>query len=87
MITRLLIGIGLAIACAGCSSEDNGNVVEGAKSAAAAPKSASDLKKDMPPEARAAAAASMGSAQAQTQMNSDPARVHAMEMMKKQRGQ
>ena len=86
MMLKLSLAIFVLIACFGCSGDDSGNIAVANKAAQAAPKKPSDLPQNMPPEAKAAATAAMGQAQAQQQMNSDPARVHAMQMMQQQKG-
>ncbi len=76
-----------ALLCVGCSgSGDPGNVDVAQKASAAAPKAVADLPQNMPPEARTGAAAGIGQADAQKKMNSDPARLHAMQMMQQQKG-
>jgi Tfp pilus assembly protein PilP len=85
----LLLGFGLisALGLMGCSGgSDPGDVETAAKAAAAAPKSVDQLPADMPPEAKAAAAAAMGQAQAAQQQANDPARLRAMQEMRKQSG-
>lgn len=72
---------------AGCASEDQGDVEAASKAAAAAPKSVEQLPADMPPEARSAAASAMGQAAAAEQQANDPARVRAMQEMRRQSGQ
>jgi len=57
---NLLLLVPIALLTAGCSGgEDNGNVASAEKAAAAMPKKAEDLPKDMPPEARRAAEGAM----------------------------
>lgn len=74
-----------ALAVTGCNSGgDAGDVDTAAAAARSAPKSAADLPKDMPAEARRSAEAAMGSpGRAAAE---DPARVRAMQEMNKQRG-
>ncbi|MDR3692907.1 MAG: hypothetical protein P4L46_26240 [Fimbriimonas sp.] len=79
----LILLLVAAVGCVGCS-QDKGDVDTARKAALAAPKSAADLPASMPKDARASAAAAMGQAQAAQQANNDPARVHALEMMRKQ---
>ncbi len=87
MIRNLLFVAVALVATAGCSSsEDPGDVAGASKAIAAGPKSVDQLPADMPPQAKAAASAAMGQAAAQQQMAADPARVRAMEEMKKQHG-
>ena len=76
----------VATVCAGCNSDTSSDPSAAKMAADAAPKSASELPSNMPPEARAAAVAGIGQAEAQKKMNEDPARLHALEMMKKQAG-
>jgi hypothetical protein len=80
-----LAGIGLVI-LAGCGEAPSADPVIGKKTAEAAPKSAKELPASMPPEARASAAAAIGQAKAQQDMNNDPARAKALQMMKQQHG-
>jgi len=87
MIRNLLLLAVALVATAGCSSsEDPGDVAAAAKASAAGPKSVDQLPGNMPAEAKAAAGAALGQAAAAQQQASDPARVHAMEEMKKQHG-
>jgi len=81
----LYLGIA-SLLLAGCGSGSSSDPVAAQRAATAAPTSAAALPGDMPPEARASAAAAIGQAEEQKRMNSDPARLHAMEMMKKQHG-
>lgn len=76
--------VALVVSSAGCTGSDEGDVDTAAKAAAAAPKSVDQLPADMPPEARAAASSAMGSAQAAQEQANDPARVRAMQEMRKQ---
>jgi hypothetical protein len=78
----LLIGA-FALVCVGCSGDETVDTPVARKAAAAGIKPAAQLPATMPAEARASAAAAMGQAKAQQDMNNDPARVHAMEMMRK----
>ena len=82
-----LIIIAIAALIVGCSTQDNGNVEVSQKAAQAAPTKVSELPADMPPEAKASAAAAMGQAQAIQARNNDPARARAMQEMQRQKGQ
>jgi len=83
----LFVAAATCLAVAGCTSQDEGDVEGAQKAAAAAPKSVDQLPADMPPEARAAAASAMGQAAAAEQQANDPARVRAMQEMRRQSGQ
>jgi len=74
----------VAVVCIGCTASDPGDVATAKKGADAAPKSADALPSTMPAEAKASAAAAIGQAKAAKDQNNDPARVHAMEMMRQQ---
>lgn len=81
----LLLAI-FALAAFGCQG-GSGSADASASGPSAPPvKSAADLPKDMPAQAKASAASAMGQAAAAQQMANDPARVKAMEEMKKQHG-
>lgn len=88
MTMRTAFGILAALAVfvvAGCNGDDGNGDVEKAQAAAAkAPKSADQLPKDMPPQARAAATNAINQANAATKMGNDPGRVRAMQEMQKQ---
>ena len=71
---------------AGCSKPEQGDVDTATKAAAAAPKTVEQLPAEMPPQARAAAASAMGRAQAAEAEANDPARVRAMQEMRKRSG-
>lgn len=85
---RTLLPVGMAlVVLAGCSPvEDAGNVQGATQAASVAPKTIDQLPKDMPPEARRGAQAAMGQAQAVQQQANDPARVRAMQEMRRQHG-
>jgi len=87
MKTRIAL-LGLVAVCIfGCSSAaDTGDKPEGRQAAAKTPKSASQLPENMPPEAKASAAAAIGQAQAASEQNGNAARIHAMQMMNQQKG-
>ncbi len=85
MMRWALAGLCLAM-LAGCGEAPSSDPVVAKKSAQSAPKNASELPANMPPEARASAAAAIGQAKAQQNMNNDSARMKAFEMMKKQNG-
>ena len=87
MIKKLLLIVVVAsgVVLAGCKGDSEGtDPAVAAKASAAAPKSAAQLPADMPDQAKASATAAMGQAAAAQAQASDPARLHAMEEMKKQ---
>jgi len=86
-LNHLFFAVTAGLIVAGCASEDQGDVEAARKAAAAAPKSVEQLPADMPPEARSAAASAMGQAAAAEQQANDPARVRAMQEMRRQSGQ
>jgi outer membrane murein-binding lipoprotein Lpp len=79
----LVLGFG---ALAGCSGSDSGDVEKAKEAAEKAPKSVDELPADMPPQARANAAAAIQQAQARTQFEGE-AQKRAMEAMRKQQEQ
>lgn len=83
---HLFIAVAVGLALVGCSSNEEGDVASATEAAAAAPKSVEQLPADMPPQARAAAASAMGQAEAARQQANDPARVRAMQEMRRQSG-
>ncbi|GEM_PF-4055486 len=72
----------IALALVGCSSSETG----GGGSTSPAPKTSVDLPKDMAAPDRERAESALGAAQAQQNAANDPARVRAMQEMKKQHG-
>ncbi len=88
IVGRLALACLVTCVCIGCSGEPEPvDTPQARKAAQAAPKSTSELPASMPPEAKAGAAAAMGQAKVIQDQNSDPARVHAMQMMRQQHGQ
>ena len=81
---RLALLLVPCLMAVGCTGSDPGDVQQAQKAAATVPKSTEQLPSEMPPAAKSAAAAAMGQAQQMQSQASDPARVRAMEEMKKQ---
>lgn len=79
----LVLGFGVLT---GCSGSDSGDVERAKEAAEKAPKSVDELPADMPPQARANAAAAIEQAKARQQFEDD-AQTKAMEMMRKQQQQ
>lgn len=79
----LVLGFGVL---AGCSGSDSGDVEKAKEAAEKAPKSVDELPADMPPQARANAAAAIEQAKVRSQFEDD-AQKRAMEAMRKQQEQ
>jgi hypothetical protein len=83
----LYVLVALAALClAGCLDSSAGDVAGAERAAAQAPKSVEELPADMPPEARASAAAAIGQSSSMQQQANDPARARALQEMNRQRG-